>query len=139
MITAVCTDCAFGIRTLGDAREEELFVADGCEGLLHCPTCRKAMEVHTSISGAALSVMDVRDLTVEEAYKAMNGLGLPEDQECSPTAIRVAMQSPIAKLNIRPIRGTTRSIIESIELVSGAKVYLGASPHGAIVYRISNG
>lgn len=139
MITAVCGACELGIRTLGDAREEAAFYADAEAGDLKCPKCRAVVQIFESISGTASGILDIRDLSVQEAYAAFNGLGLPEERECSPTAVRMALRSPVKAVNVKLLRGSNRSLIESLELESGDVLHFGSSPFGAVVYRISNG
>lgn len=102
-----------------------------------CPNCRQLSSVENAIGTDALAVLDLYDLTPEEAYKAFNGLGLPQEQECGPLAVRLAFQQPIKTIRARLVRGTNRSVIDSIEFEDGSSMYFGASPFGAIVYRIS--
>jgi hypothetical protein len=105
-----------------------------------CPQAdcnNKSAELMVSIKPEALSVLSVFDLTAQEAFAALNGMGLPEEQDCGPTAVRVAFKEPIKSVDARLVKGTNRSVIDSIEFGNGTRVFLGASAYGAIVYRIA--
>lgn len=102
-----------------------------------CPKCRSLAHTIEAVGPDALAALDVYDLNPQEAYSAFNGLGLPQERECGPTAVRLAFQNPIKFIKARLIKGSNRSVLDSIEFADGSVMYFGASPYGAIVYRIS--
>jgi hypothetical protein len=104
-----------------------------------CPwvNCDGKGELLTSIQPEALAALSVHELTPQEAYVAFNGLGLPEEQDCGPTAVQVAFNKLVKKVNVALLKGTNRSIVNWIEFEDGTRLFLGATAAGAIVYRIA--
>jgi hypothetical protein len=76
-------------------------------------------------------------LTPQEAFVAFAGGGLPEESECSAARVAQLLKGARVKdVTTRHIQGTSRCALDSIELEDGTKLYLGASTHGASVYRV---
>jgi hypothetical protein len=76
-------------------------------------------------------------LSVQEAFIAFSGAGLPEEGECSATRVHQLLTAQSIKdVQTRHIAGTSRCTLDYIELEDGTKLYLGASSHGACVYRV---
>ncbi len=93
------------------------------------------MESIESITAAALAI---RDLTPLEAFHAFSGLGFPEERDCGPTAVTQALlNGKVASLDTKLVRGSNRSVIYSLTMEDGTKLFLGSSPYGAMVYRLS--
>lgn len=137
MITVVCSQCTAAVRVTGAESEILSLFNDWWPAQFPCPRCRGTARIVEAIEQTALSVLDVYDLTPTEAFKAFSGLGLPTEQECGPMAVRLAFQQPVKTVQARLIKGSNRSVIDSIEFADGTLLYLGASPYGAIVYRIA--
>ena len=86
----------------------------------------------------ALRRLSVRDLNPQEAFLALNKMGMPEERDCTAAAVQLVFkESPVKHVNARQLQDSHRSVVDHIELDNGVKVYLAASPDGAIVYRIS--
>ena len=76
-------------------------------------------------------------LTVEEAFHAFNGVGLPGEQECSAARVAELLKTNVVKdVSVRHISGTSRCVLDRIQLNNDVVLYLGASTHGACVYRV---
>lgn len=139
MIAILCQPCGKGIVvTPGDDGEvENLFFEEGeLSRTLACPFCG-GDRLH-KLDAAQTSTLEVQELTPKEAFAAFSGLGFPDEQDCSPTAVATALtSSPVKTVTARPIKGSHRALIEIIELENGTKLFFGASVHGASVYRIS--
>lgn len=142
MIHIVCTKCNLAIRTVGEFNEIQHLLAEKSEWYpdkYPCPAveCDGRAEYTESIAADAYQALDIHDLTPQEAFAAYYGLGLPEEQECGPLAVDKAFEQKVSKVNARLIRGSNRSVIDSIEFEDGSVMYLGSSAAGALVYRIA--
>lgn len=144
MIIIACKDCGTAVRVTGEHEELSHLLGeqnpDWYPSKYPCPTalCRGKAEFMEGIEPAALRLLNVYDLTPHEAFAAFNGLGLPEERDCGPTAVKDAlMRSGIKDVDVRLIRGSNRSVIYNLTLKDGTILYLGSSPFGATVYRMS--
>jgi len=136
----LCPQCCLVIRISGDANEFDSLLGAHSQWYpdkYPCPNCGTKCTLQEHIEANALRILDVHDLTIAEAFAAFNGLGFPEERECGPTAVRELFKQPIEKIDLQQIRGTNRSVIHSIVFKDGTKMFLAASPMGAIIYRIS--
>lgn len=85
-----------------------------------------------------LQKMHVRDMTDTELYAALNGMGPPEDMCCKALSVKeLLLQHKVVDVKGFEPSGTERFIIDHLVLDNGDRIYLGASPLGAVVYRIS--
>lgn len=140
MILVACLPCGLVLRIIGDPQELQL-VGPGSDfwpNAFPCPYCEKnaiGMK-ETEADPNALSALKVIDLTPQDAFIAFNGMGLPREQKCTKEHVEQLFQMPV-----RRVRGhqtsTDRFLLERIEFWDGTMLYLGASPEGAIVYRIA--
>jgi len=137
MITAVCIDCQLALRTICEPSEGTILMEAANEETAICPKCSGPVEFYPSISDVAFNSMDIHDLNYKEMYAALHGLGLPEERECSPSAVRELFKKSIKSVDVTHLKGSHRSLINSIEFVDGTTLYIGASPFGAIIYRIA--
>lgn len=143
MIVVVCTNaaCSAAFRVMGDPGELHPLVGTESEywpNRYTCPACEfPAMGVlETSIDVRTLK--NLRDIEVQELFQALNGLGLPEEQDCSIDAVtKLLLEQHIAKVVGHHIAGTARFCLERLELDNGQKMYFAAGSHGATVYRIT--
>jgi len=144
MILVVCMPCALAIRVLPQVgRMEELEELVGRRSIFWpdqfpCPRCGKMAKgiLEGTADPRAMHLLEVRDLTAFEAFGAFSGLGFPDEQDCTLEVLHELLrEQPIRKLHGANVKGSTRSVIESIELWDGTKIYLGASPDGAVAYR----
>ena len=134
MIVIHCPQCVMNFRLL----EDDSLVGTSSEfwpDKYTCPTCSsKCQGVHEAVvsNGAP-----IRDIQPEELYAAMHGLGLPGEMLCDGDTVRAFLQSGVSRVVGFEVPGTTRFVIEQIVAKDGSRLYLGASPHGAVVYRIT--
>ncbi len=142
MIVILCPRCLFAMRIIGKPEEVDMLVgsrSDYWPDKYTCPRCdgsaRGVLEIE--IDSKAMSKLDLVDLTPEEAFAALNGLGIPTEHKCFLEVVQALLKYPIKNVKGEDVPGTTRSVIHSIELVDGTKIYLGSSPLGAVVYRIT--
>lgn len=146
MIYIVCSSCNKGLRISGgdlrgDVSEAMSLFGPGSDmypDAYPCFSCNEPAEFVAAADSDALLNLELFEVTPQEAMAALNGLGLPAEQDCSATAVQQALlSSPVKKVSARPIRNSHRSILDCIELEDGTKVYLGSSAYGATAYRIS--
>ena len=143
MIVISCSTCALALRVMGDSDEVSSLVGERSDfwpDHYPCPKCSAQAKCQTEREFLAgpQGEAHLRDLTPAEAFAALNGLGFPEEHECTAVAIDLLLRStPIRRVAGREIRGSRRSYIDHLELWDGTKIFLGAGPGGAVVYRIA--
>lgn len=140
MVFFSCTnlECCFVARVHGpDSKEIEHLLgppSDWFPDKYPCPQCGSQCAVSTKSNPGDRPV----DLTAQEAFIAFSGGGLPTEQECSATRVeKLLRELSIKRVVARHIRGTNRCTLDLLELCDGTTLHLGASTHGACVYRIS--
>ena len=141
MIVIVCIPCALAVRVLPSVKE-----AGEIDSLIGrhshfwpdryiCPRCEGSMRgmLEHEADVRALSLMELRDLTAQEAFQLFEGLGFPDEQNCTVEALTELMRAqPMRKIQGRNVLGSTRALVEYLELWDGTKIYLGAAPDGAV-------
>lgn len=143
MIHIIHTSCGQGLRVSpGEEGEAEHLFGKGAYGYpdgFRCFVCgAKAAEILSVVDAETMQSLDFYDVSPQEAVAAMNGLGLPFEQDCGAAAVeRLFLEKKVRRVVTRPIRGSHRCTVQSFEFEDGTKAYLGASSHGATVYRVS--
>ena len=141
MIFVFCGTCSLGVRVMGDAQELEHLVGPSSEfwpDKFPCIQCGGTAVGTTEIGLEIPAKLRIQDLTPTEAFAAFNGLGIPSEHRCTFAEVtRLLKEGPIRQIRGADVQGTQRCIIESLELWDGTKIHLGASPSGAVVFRIS--
>lgn len=134
---AVCS-CGLLLRVTGDSEEIEMLLgtnSDWAQARHPCPECHKSMVLADAVDG--IKSLRIVDVTPQEAFTAVNGLGLPSEHDCGETAVRELFKLPVVSVAVHQIPGSNRSLVESIEFEGGQKLYLASGAQGATVYRIS--
>lgn len=142
MIVIACLKCSMALRTSGDPAEVHTLLGQGSEWYpdkYPCPRdgCPGPAEYCMSIDSMAFSALEVHDVTPQEAFAALEGLGLPPERDCGETAVRAALEKKITGAGTRQIRGMSRTVIEWLEFEDGTRMYLASSAEGAVAYRLS--
>lgn len=142
MITIVCLKCRTALRTVGSEAEVHSLLGPGSEYYPEsypCPTdgCDGKAKYLEAISPVALSQLKIYDLTPQEVFAALEGLGLPPERDCGETAVRKAFGSNVTEVGVRQLRGANRSILDWIQFADGTRLYVAASAEGAVVYRLA--
>ena len=143
MIFVVCAICKTGLRiSPGEVGESEgLFgrQSDYYPNSYPCFRCEMPIaQFIPAVDSKSLQSIELFDVTPKEAFAAMNGLGIPGEQDCSATAVQQLFEvQQVKRVQTRPIRNSHRCIVDHIELGDGTKVYLGSSAMGATVYRVA--
>lgn len=147
MILIACATCGFTMRVEGDVknddRELDFLVGRSSSfwpdkyACAQCGAQALGLEVSqvTDRAGARLRIVDV---TPHEAFAALQGLGLPEERSCHlEDVIKLLKEHGVKNAVGKDILGTSRCVIDYLELGDGSKMYLGPSTEGATVFRIT--
>lgn len=142
MIAIVCTGCAHCLHVVGDVSEVDQLVgqrSDFWPDKYPCWNCGSQAQGFLSpeISAAAMEKLQIFHLTPQEAFAALMGMGLPEERKCCAEVVEALLQGVGLKVKGKEFRGLDRYFIDQIELADGTKLFLGSSPQGACVYRIT--
>lgn len=142
MITIACMTCGTAIRTAGDEAEVYSLLGHGSEyypDKYPCVAagCRGHAQYLEAISPIAMAQLIIHDVTPQEAFAALNGLGLPPERDCGETAVRQALTGRVVDAGVRQIRGSNRSVLEWLLFEDGTRLFLAASGEGAVVYRLA--
>jgi hypothetical protein len=103
-----------------------------------CPKCGgRAVGQHEEDLPRAFQTAAIIDLTAEELFTALNGLGLPDEEPASAETVKsLLLNEKITAVSARNISNTKRCTIDSITFSSGVRICLAASTYGAVVYRV---
>lgn len=135
--TSISCDCVVRVHA-PRTEEADLLIGPGSDWYpdrYPCPRCSEHMVFSTKL----LEPGRVHDLTPHEAFICFSGAGLPEEGECSATFVHQLLTTKrIKDVQTRHVGGTNRCTLDHIEFEDGTKLYLGASTHGACVYRVQS-
>lgn len=143
MITLACVACRLALRAMGDITEMDYLIGERCEWFpdrYPCPRsgCGARMTLTDVLGSEDLASLEVRDLNPQEVFQALQGMGLPEERQCDVAATREALRGQrIISIDMQGLPDTSRTLVYSLLLDSGYRIYLGASPLGVVVYRIA--
>lgn len=137
-----CISCGTAIQIIGDLESIDALVGAKTEFAsagYPCFRCgEKAQAMLTQqVDPEALRSLDVYTLSPEEALAALCGLGIPEERGCYEEVVRSLFEAVGVKIGGRQLRSSSRFFLDWLELPSGHRIYLGAGPSGALVYRIT--
>ncbi len=91
-----------------------------------------------AVDAAALGEVELRTLTPEEAFVALLNHGMPQERDCRPSEVQALFEGRVVRLDTEPVPGANRTLIRSLVFENGARLFLGASPDGAVAYRITS-
>lgn len=142
MIAIVCTACKKMLNVVGEVSEVDMLVgqrSDFWPNKYVCFSCSGPAEgfLTPEVSAAAIRELDVYDVTPQEAFAALGGLGIPAERTCCADVVVPLFEAVGLKVKGKELRGMTRYFLDEIEMPDGTKLFLGASPHGAVIYRIT--
>ncbi len=142
MIIVCCPQCRLALRVIGELLEVASLVGEQSEfwpDKYVCPRCeyKSAVgSVEKALSSEALVGYELRDLSTNELFAALNGLGLPDEGSCRLAKINELLkEKPVRKIEGFDIPGTDRCVLCRLVLWDGTRLYFGAGPEGAVIYR----
>lgn len=136
----LCKWCGSVFRVLADDRtstlvgQESEFWPDG----YICPKCDApgATGCDEKELPRFLQNPTIVDLTAQELYGALQGMGLPKDSSCLLADLQELFAAFGVIVHGADVPNTGRCALNYLEFPNGSRAYLGASSHGAVVYRI---
>lgn len=142
MIFIACDSCCSALRVTGDVSEVDQLVGQRSEywpDKYKCYSCgADAVGFLTpEVSALAMAKLHVVDVTAQEAFAALNGLGVPSERTCCEEVIRPLFEAQGLTVRGRTFRGQPRMCLDEIVFPDGTRLFLGASPQGAVIYRIT--
>lgn len=141
MILVFCSDCHHMVRIMGVPEEVDTLVGSSSPfwpDKFPCVYCSKhgpGFKEH-EVDESLIYLSSVMDLTPQEAFLAFNGMGLPRERSCSGEVVQELFTTPVRRAVGKDSK-TGRFVLEHLEFWDGTKMYFGAAPDGAIVYRIA--
>lgn len=147
MILILCSSllCRTVVRVMAaDPVQTDMLVGPGSQywpNKFTCPRCDGPAVGHKEgeIDPNNFRNFTLIELEAEEMFRALNGLGLPEEQNCHvEVLLEVFGKQKVKNVAGYNIPGSNRFCIEWLEMEDGTKLYFGASAHGATIYRIVN-
>lgn len=142
MITIACPKCLHALRVVGDIGEVDGLV--GACSSFHpdkyaCFQCGAKAEcvLSAEVSTLADRVLTVHELTPQEAFAALCGMGIPEEMTCCSEVVEAMFEKQGIKVKGRQLPSTQRYVIDALVFPDGSTMHLGASVVGALAYRIT--
>jgi hypothetical protein len=143
VITLACVNCLLAMRTTGEFSEVDYLIGIKCDWYpdrYPCPRsgCFGKMTLTDVIEPRLLDQLEVHDLTPQEVFQALQGMGLPKERACTVEDVHAVLHGQrVIFLDLQSVPNSTRSVLHSFTMESGQRVFLGSSPQGAVVYRIA--
>lgn len=141
MITIVCLSCKHALRVTGEVRDVDILVGQQSEywpdGYL-CYSCGSQASgfLTPEVDPLVLQSLHVTDVTVEEAFAALNGLGIPEERSCCAEVVLPYFAAQHIEVKGHQPHGQLRYVVDELVFPDGTRLLFGASPQGALIYRI---
>lgn len=141
MIFLVCS-CGLTLRATGEHSELDSLIgpsSDWYPNKYPCARmdCKGPMSFVEQLASEDLPKLEVIDLTVQEVFSALHGLGLPNERDCGEAALRGMSGKLLEAIDAAQIRGSNRSVVYSFKFADGTRLFLGGGAEGAVAYRIA--
>ena len=92
-----------------------------------------------AVQSTAIGSLEIHDLTVQEAFSALHGLGLPDERDCGACSVgEVFFSQKVTGVDLEQLRGSNRCVVRSITFDDGTVLSLGSAAEGAVIYRKHN-
>lgn len=142
-LIVTCEGCGAIYRVMqqGEGADVSYLVGD-CSGFwpdkYSCPRCgARASGSHEDTLPRGFHTKDIVDLTPEELLAALYELGLPDERTATLCSLRACLEGrEVRSVKGHDVEGTERCCVDYLEMMDGTRIYLGASTHGAVAYRI---
>ncbi len=141
MILILCAKCRCALRVTGDLEEMHMLVGPGSSFWPDKFTCYRCEGVAQGFLEAEIDLkaaIDVKEVSPQEAYAAIHGLGILEERELSTAIVRELMTThPVRRVVCKDVLGAQRVAVDHIELWDGTRLHFGSSNEGAVIYRVT--
>ena len=143
MIVVACAgkeECQRCYRAVGDSNEVDILVgrrSDFWPDRYVCPGCGGKAQAFYEGTVPVENYFVTSQMTPSELFRALMGVGLPEELRCSLEDMnRLFREQPVKRLAGSPIEGSERFSLEFIELWDGTRVHIAPSGFGVSIYRV---
>jgi hypothetical protein len=143
VITLACLTCHLALRTTGEPVEVDFLVgmrSDWYPDRYPCPRsgCKGTMTLTDVIESKVLPLLEIHDVNPQECFQALKGMGLPEEKKATLDLVVKHLEGKtIQSIEVEPVSNALRTVVRSILMADGTRLYFGSSPQGATVYRIA--
>jgi hypothetical protein len=147
VIFIACTTCGFTLQVEGSIKDEnrelDSLVGESSSFWPDNYTCADCGGQAVGLkpggfTDRATTRLRIVEVTVQEAFAALQGLGLPKERSCRfDDVLELIKQYGVKAVIGQDIRGTDRCVIDYFILGDGSKMYVGSSAGGATIYRIT--
>lgn len=136
MLLFACTGCPLAVRCMD---LPDGVVPSEIPNSAECAKCGSSFSMIPERMAApeALTTLEIQDLTFEELYYWSATGALPNERPADVPSVTAAMAGrTITSVGVdRRVQGAT--VVTHLVLDDGTRVYFGASPYGAVVYRLA--
>lgn len=140
MIIFYCSECFLSVRVIGEQKEVDTLVGPGHESWPNkfvCPQCSvEGMYGMYEVEAPPEDIASAKQLTAQEFFSTLNGLGFPEERSCSESVVRSLFKKKIVSINGSNVKGSTRFVLRHIDFEDGSRMFFESSTNGAVVHRI---
>lgn len=138
----ICLSCKLAIRATDTSEKIRSLIgrdSDFWPDKYYCFSCGNSAHIYLEqeLSPDVITSSKVINLNAEETFLALQGLGLPSEQNCCEETLDALFSQYGIKIKGKQHHGYLRYYIEFLELTDGTKVYFAPSAMGACIYRIS--
>lgn len=141
MILIVCPKCCCALRVTGDSGEVHHLVGQKSyfwPDKFQCFRCSGTSIGCLELEFDQKTPLEVVEVSAQEAFAALHGLGLPSEQQCqSETINELLREQPVRRLVAKNVAGSSRCLVDYLELWDGSKVYFGSGAEGALIYKVT--
>ncbi len=136
MLLFVCAGCPKAVRCMD---LPDGVVPQEIPNSAECAKCGSSFSlIPERMAGPeALSTLEIQDLTFEELYYWSSTGALPHERPSDASSVTAALVGrSITSVGVdRRVQGA--AVVTHLVLDDGTRVYFGASPYGAVVYRLA--
>jgi hypothetical protein len=142
MITIACRHCTNALAVTGDADEVASLVghlSDFHPDKYKCFSCEKDADcvLTAEVSAAAMRNLTIFEVTPQEAFAALMGMGIPQEMTCCAEVVEAAFEKQGLKAKGYQVPKTNRYVLHALTFPDGSTMHFGSSFQGAVAYRIS--
>jgi hypothetical protein len=141
MIFILCASCRCALRVTGDLEEIHPLVGQGSSfwpDKFICYKCEGPAQGFLEAEIELKASVEIKEVSPQEAYAAIHGLGVLEEREVDLVTVRELMAThPVRRVTGKDVMGVARVVVDFVELWDGTRLHFGSSNEGAVVYRIT--
>lgn len=141
MIMIACSACCHALQVTGDLEELGSLLGEHSDfwpDKYVCHSCGKQAQYYLTaeVSELAFAKLHVANVTVQEAYAALNGFGLPDERMCCEEVVLPLFEQAGIKVKGGRPRGHTFFRLEELMFPDGTTLFLAPSALGVVIFRV---